>query len=84
MGTVQDGTRLMICGGLDVLGDISFTCYYINRYKKTNMQMGGAPRVDVRRSGACHASDGNFMVFVGGEQQEGRTRHYTGTGRVLT
>ena len=65
IGKVQSGARVVSCGGRDIFGDITFTCYYMERDDE-KLRFGGAPQVDGTRAGACYVSDEHLMAFVGG------------------
>ena len=65
VGLVDGNSRLLVCGGRDAIRQLQATCYYLQK-NGTAIGIGAAPSFHVGRSEACHTSDGEGLVLVGG------------------
>ena len=83
MGFLNNGTRLLVCGGANVLNELTNTCYYMEK-QGDDLVVGGAPELDRLARGGCQASDGNSLAFAGGKSRlaDGSNTYET-TTRVL-
>ena len=62
---MDDGSRVLICGGSDTIRDLVSSCYYLQR-NGVNLEIGKGPGLDFERRNGCYASDGHGFVIVGG------------------
>ena len=65
LGWVANNTRLLVCGGANSVLEIISTCFYMER-NGGDLVIGGAPEMDRGLRGACSMTDGNNLVYFGG------------------